>query len=107
MSSIPEKQYISRKTLRDCGLTIKDEIIFCQFLNKVNQQIAQAVEKELHTEIAVNHSKETLDKYSRLLSSDGFNSKITQDWLTQNIPALFQIEREWQEIILNRIAKNA
>lgn len=102
IKQIYKKQYISRKTLRDRGLTIKDGI-FDIFLEKVNQQVALAVEKELHTEIASNHHKDIWDKYSELLSIEGFNSKVTQDWLTQNIPALPQIEREWQEIILNRI----
>lgn len=101
---MPEKEYISHKDLVERGFT-SDNAAFETLYADVNSKARDAIENELKTEIATNHTAEDLALYTELLASHGFTAIQTQEWLEQTVPALHQIEIEWREIVLGGITR--
>ncbi len=97
--------YIKRQELRELGFDqLENE--FLPLLDKFNQQIAVAIEKEIPKEIKQNYNKEILNIYFNLIKEYQFSSSIVQHWLKKNIAALDEITADYKELIFHRIQKS-
>lgn len=97
--------YIKRQELRELGFDqLENE--FLPLLDKLNQQIAVAIEKEIPKEIKQNYNKEILNIYFNLRKKHQFSSSIVQHWLKENIAALDEITTDYKELIFYRIRKS-
>ena len=87
--------FIHRQNLREIGFTQPDKI-FLPILEKINQQVAHTIDRE----VRMNIKPEMLPEYLELLGQHPISSPIAQRWLKQHVPDIDSITTDRINIAL-------